>query len=45
MYYAACSLILRDLLALPCHLGEMEIANPMDITDSQFDASIKVTAP
>ena len=43
--YAVCCPILRDLLALPCHLGGMEIANPMDITDSQFDASVKVTAP
>ena len=43
--YAACSPILRDLLALPCHLGGMGIANPMDIADSQFDASVKVTAP
>ena len=37
--------ILRDLLALPCRLGGMWIANPMDIADPQFDASIKVTAP
>ena len=37
--------ILRDLLALPCRLGEMGIANPIDIADSQFDASVKVTAP
>ena len=29
--YAACSPILRDLLALPCRLGGMEIANHMDI--------------
>ena len=43
--YAACSPILRDLLALPCHLGGMGNVNPMDIADSQFDASVKVTAP
>ena len=42
--YAACSPILRDLLALPCRLGVMGIANPMDIADSQFDASVRVTA-
>ena len=42
--YAACSSILRYLLALLCHLGGMGIANPMDIADSQFDASVKVTA-
>ena len=42
--YAACSPILRDLLALPCRLGGMGIANPMDIADSQFDASVRVTA-
>ena len=39
------SSILRDLLALPCRLGGMGIANPIDIADSQFDASVKVTAP
>ena len=43
--YVACSPILRDLLALPYHFGGMGIANPMDIGDSQFDASVKVTAP
>ena len=43
--YATCSPILRDLLALPCPLGGMGIANLMDIADSQFDASVKVTAP
>ena len=43
--YAACSPILRDLLALPCRLGGMEIANHMDIADFQFDASVKVTSP
>ena len=43
--YAACSPILRDLLALPCCLGGIGIVNPMDIADSQFDASVKVTAP
>ena len=43
--YAACSPILRDLLALPYRLGGMGIVNPMDITDSQFDASVKVTTP
>ena len=43
--FDACSPILRDLLALPCHLGGMGIANPIDIADSQFDASVKVTAP
>ena len=41
----ACSPILRDLLALPCHLDGMGIANPMDIAESQFDASVKVTTP
>ena len=43
--FDACSPILRDLLALPCRLGGMGIANPIDIADSQFDASVKVTAP
>ena len=45
--YTACSPILRDLLSLPCRLGGMGIVNPMhvDIADSQFDASIRVTAP
>ena len=43
--YASCSCILRDLFALPCHLGRMGIVNHMDIGDSQFDASVKVTAP
>ena len=43
--YASCSSILRDLFALPCHLGRMGIVNHMDIGDSQFDASVKVTAP
>ena len=39
--YDSCSFILRDLLALPCCLGGMGIT---DITDSQLDASVKVTA-
>ena len=43
--FDACSPILRDLLALPCRLGGMGIANPIDIADSQFDTSVKVTAP
>ena len=43
--YASCSSILRDLFALPCHLGRMGIVSHMDIGDSQFDASVKVTAP
>ena len=35
------------MLAFPCHLaiGGMGIANHMDIADSQFDASVRVTAP
>ena len=37
--------LLRDLLTLPCHLGGMGIANPINIADSQFDALVKVTAP
>ena len=43
--YAACSPILRDLLSLPCRLGGMGTVNSMDIADSQFDASVHVTAP
>ena len=43
--FDACSPILRDLLALPCRLSGMGIANPIDIADSQFDASVKATAP
>ena len=43
--YVACSPILRDLVALPCRLGGMGITNPMDIAHSQFDASVRVTAP
>ena len=43
--YAACSPNPRGLLTLPCRLGGMGIANPMDIADSQFDTSVKVTAP
>ena len=42
--YASCSPILRSLLSLPCRLGGMGIVNPMDIADSQFDASVRVTA-
>ena len=42
--YASCSPILRDLLSLPCRLGGAGIVNPMDIVDSQFDASVRVTA-
>ena len=42
--YASCSPILRNLLSLPCRLGGMGIVNPMDIADSQFDASVRVTA-
>ena len=35
----------KDLFALPCCLGGMGIVNPMDIADSQFDASVRVTVP
>ena len=42
--YASCFPILRNLLSLPCRLGGMGIVNPMDIADSQFDASVCVTA-
>ena len=42
--YASYSPILRDLLSLPCRLGGVGIVNPMDIADSQFDASVRVTA-
>ena len=40
-----CSSILRDLLALPFCLGGMGIVDPTNIADSQFDASVEVTAP
>ena len=40
-----CSSIMRDLLALPCRLGGMGIVDPTNIADSQFDASVEITAP
>jgi len=40
----ACSLILRVLISLPCHLGEMAIVKPTDIANSQFNALVHVTA-
>ena len=45
--YAASSLALPFLgtcFLFLCHLGGMGIVNPMNITDSQFDASVCVTA-
>ena len=35
----------RNLLALPCRLGGMGIANPAKNSDLEYTASIKVTKP
>ena len=35
----------RDLFALPTRLGGLGIANPVDMSKSQFDASKRITAP
>ena len=35
----------RDLFALPTRLGGLGIANPVDMSESQFDASKRITAP
>ena len=41
--HGACSALERDVLSLPCRLGSLGIVNPVDIADSQFTASIKIT--
>ena len=41
--HGACSALERDVLSLPCRLGGLGIVNPVDIADSQFTASIKIT--
>ena len=41
--HGACSALERDVLSLPCRLGGLGIVNPVDIADSQFAASIKIT--
>ena len=43
--FLICCLLSRNLFSLPCRLGEMGIVNPMYITDSQFDASVRVMPP
>ena len=40
-----CSKLIRDLLALPVRLGGLGLTNPTDISDDNFQASVKLTAP
>ena len=41
--HGACSALERDVLSLPCRLGGLGIVIPVDIANSQFTASIKIT--
>ena len=41
--HGACSALKCDVFSLPCCLGGLGIVNPVDITNSQFTASIKIT--
>ena len=43
--HTACSAIECDLFSLPCRFGGLGVANPTSICDSQFAASIQITAP
>ena len=36
---------LRDLLALPCRLGGLDIVNPTNMAEFEYSASTEVTAP
>ena len=40
-----CSKQIRDLLALPVRLGGLGLTNPTVISDDNFQASVKLTAP
>ena len=40
-----CSKLIRDLLALPVRLGGLGLTNPAVISDDNFQASVKLTAP
>ena len=35
----------RKLLALPCHLGGMELINPTEIAEEQYRSSCDITTP
>ena len=40
-----CTASERDLSPLPCCFGGLGVGNPTNYCDSQFDASLKITAP
>jgi len=42
--HSACSELEREVLSQLCRLGGLGIVNPVRITDSQFNASIRITA-
>ena len=42
--HSACSAQEREVLSLPCRLGGLSVVNPVDIADSQFTASTRITA-
>ena len=43
--HGPCSTSERELLFLPCRLGGLGIVCPTTITESQYDASTKITNP
>ena len=42
--HSACSAQEREILSLPCRLGGLGVVNPVDIADSQFTTSTRITA-
>ena len=40
-----CSQDVRDLLALPCRLGGLNLTNPTHTSDGEFKSSCRITAP
>ena len=42
--HPGCSADERDLLSLPCCFGGLGLINPTKVSDSQFDASLLITA-
>ena len=42
--HPGCSADERDLLSLPCRFGGLGLINPTKVSDSQFDASLLITA-
>ena len=43
--HTACNTDERELFSLPCRLGGLGMGDPTKFCDSQFDASLQITAP